>query len=247
MNNIFIPPSTDKIINRGGREKVPVYLFVDPDEPSILYIDTKEDIEIKNNSIYELNISTLNFSDGDSINKYKHTFLTSPSPIYVSVDDVLTLCKNLPIPIEDVLYYIKEASKIADYWAYHDSDGNTELNKIFNIDNIKEDYYPFYMFVKYKAVANCVRSFYMKVVSQPYKFRDILSDLERDEEMDLDALKHFLDDLDTEAEDWLELVVVITADPQWALRGKYSYAIMNQAYKPYHPTLINRQGWDRGY
>lgn len=114
-DNIFTPPSTDKVVYRGGREKVPVYLFIDPDEPSIVYINTKEDIEIKDNSIYELNIPNLTFSDGDKIIKYKHTFLTSPSPVYVDVDDVLMLCKNLPISIEDILFHIKEASKIADF------------------------------------------------------------------------------------------------------------------------------------
>lgn len=57
------------------------------------------------------------------------------------------------------------------------------------------------MFVKYTAVADCVKSFYMKVISQPFKFKDILSDLERDEEMDLDAIKKFLDSLENEADD----------------------------------------------
>ena len=244
MSNLFTPPDTDKTVIRGGREKVPAYLFVDPDEPSIIYISTKDDIKIIDNSIYELNIPEIRFKDGDIINKYKHDFITSPSPIYVDVNDVLVLCKNLPIAIEDILFYIKEASKIADYWAYHDSDTD---DKIFNEENIKQDYYPFYMFIKYQAVCNCVKSFYMKAISNPSKFRDMLSDLEREEQMDLNAIKNFLDYLEKEAEDWLDLVVTITADPQWALRGKYSYAVINQAYKPYHPTLIDRQDWSRGY
>ena len=65
--------------------------------------------------------------------------------------------------------------------------------------------------------------------------------------MDLDAIRKLLDDLTTEAEDWLELVATITADPKWALRGKYSYAVTNKTYRPYHRTLIDRNGWDRGY
>ena len=77
--------------------------------------------------------------------------------------------------------------------------------------------------------------------------QNVLSDLERQEKMDLDAIKKLLDSLSAEAEDWLELVATITADPKWALRGKYSYAVINKTYRPYHPTLIDRNGWNRGY
>lgn len=250
MSALFVPPESDEIINRAGREKIPVYLFIDPDEPSIIYIKTKDNIEIIDNSIYELNIPEINFSDGDYVNKYKYTFLTNPSPAYVTIEDVLSLCRNLPIDKKDVLYHIREASKVADYWAYHDSEFNEEASgfkKLYDVGNIKDEYYPFYMFVKYTAVVNCIKSFYIKAVSQPYKFKDALSDLEREEEMDLNAIKSLLDKLEAEADDWLDLVITITADPQWALRGKYSYAVISQNYRPYHPTLIDRQGWSRGY
>ena len=249
-NALFTPPETDKVINRGGREKIPVYLFTDPDEPNILYIYSKDDIEIIDNSIYDLIVPELNFTDDTTETKFKQSFITSPSPIYVEVDDVLKECRNIPIEQDLVIHSIKEASKIADYWAYHDLDDgvpNDEKDKLFTLDNIKDDYYPFYMFVKFTAVADCLKSFYIKAVSQPYKFKDILSDLERDEEMDLSAIKKLIDDLQDEADDWLDLVVTITADPQWALRGKYSFAITNKNYRPYHPTLIDRNGWSRGY
>ena len=36
-----------------------------------------------------------------------------------------------------------------------------------------------------------------------------------------------MDEMEHEADEWLELVVTITADPKWALRGKYSYAVYN--------------------
>lgn len=250
MDTIFTPPATDKVVNRGGREKVPAYLFIDPDEPSVLYIYSKNDIEIKDNSVYELNVPQINFNDNSTETKFKHTFITSPSPVYVDVDDVLKECRNIPIDKDIVIHSIKEASKIADYWAYHDMGDDapkTDDDKLFNLDNIKEDYYPFYMFVKHQAIAESLKTFYIKAVSQPYKFKDILSDLERDEEMDLAAIKALIDDLEKDAEEWLELIVTITADPKWALRGKYSFAITSKIYRPYHPTLIDRTGWSRGY
>ena len=251
MDTLFTPPTTDKVINRGGREKIPAYLFIDPNEPNVLYVSTKEDIEIADNSIYELNIPQINFADNSIETKFKYTFITSPSPVYADVDDVLKECRNIPIEKDIVIHSIKEASETVDFWAYHNMDDEdiptTEEDKLFNLDNIKEDYYPFYMFVKIQAVADSLKTFYIKAVSQPYKYKDILSDLERDEEMDLAAIKALIDDLENEAEEWLELVVTITADPKWALRGKYSFAITNKMYRPYHPTLIDQTGWSRGY
>lgn len=244
---LFEPSKDDKIINRAGRERIPVYLFIDPEEPSILYIQTKKDINILDNSIYDLTIPELLFDD-DTTEKCKHTFITAPSPAYVDIDDVLKECRNIPVDKDIIIHHIKHASQIADYWAYHDSDGQNSINKkVFDINNIEEDYYPFYMFVKYFSVADSIKSFYMEAITKPYKFKDVLSDLEREEQMDLSAIKTLIDEFENEAKEWLEIVVTITADPQWALRGKYSYAITNQNYKPYHSTLIDKTGWSRGY
>lgn len=245
---LFEPPKNDKIINRAGREKIPVYLFVDPEEPYILYIQTKDDIKILDNSIYDLTIPELVFDDDTIEEKYKHSFITAPSPAYVDINDVLKECRNIPVDKDIVIHHIKHASQIADYWAYHDSDGENSISdKVFDSDNIEKDYYPFYMFVKSLSVADSIKSFYMEAVTKPYKFKDVLSDLEREEQMDLGAIKDLIATLEDEAEEWLEIVVTITADPHWALRGKYSYAITNQNYRPYHPTLIDRTGWSRGY
>ena len=249
MGALFTPPETDKVISRGGREKLPAYIFIDPEEPNVLYISTVEDVEIKDNSIYDLMIPELEFEDETVETKFKHSFITAPSPAYVEVDDVLKECRNIPVDTDLIIYNIVKASNTADYWAYkhmEDSEYNNS-DPILKKETIKEDYYPFYMFVKYSALAGSLKAFYLKMVSQPYKFKDIISDLERDEEMDLSAIKKLIDDIEVEAKDWLELIVHITADPEWALRGKYSYAITNKYYRPYHPTLIDRTGWDRGY
>jgi hypothetical protein len=66
----------------------------------------------------------------------------------------------------------------------------------------------------------------------------------REEEMDFDALRKLMDDMEHEADEWLELVVTITADPKWALRGKYSYAVYNTYSNPYHKISWYRKGYD---
>ena len=62
----------------------------------------------------------------------------------------------------------------------------------------------------------------------------MLSDLERQEEWDLDAIRALINDFEEEAEEWLELIVTITADPKWALRGKYCYSTYYTYSNPYH-------------
>lgn len=232
-----------------GREKIPVYMFIDPDEPNIVYFQHNDQVKILDNSEYTLNVPSFEFEDGTTSTKENIKITTELKPMYVSIQDVKSLAGGLPLEDSDIAYHIRQASLIAEYWSCKDSELVPEkLADIFGTtEQIKEDYYPFHMFIKYQAVVDCVREFYIAAVARPSEYHDVLSDLERKEKMDLGAIKDLLDALTGEAEDWLTYVVTITADPQWALRGKYSYAITNKSYKPYHPTLLDRGGWDRGY
>lgn len=239
----------EQIINRGGREKIPAHLFVDPEDPTVLYIKVNDEIEILDNSIYELVAPNITFEDGDT-DTTNVSFLTKPTPLYVSVEDVLTLCSQLPINVQDIIFHIRAASKMANFHAFHnaeDLDSSSDLDKIFETKDFDKEYYPFYMFVKYKAAVESLKEFYIGAVTKPKEFLDALSDLQRKEVMDLDAIKKLLDSLENEADDWLEDVITITADPKWALRGKNSLAILNSNYRPYHPTYLDRTGWTRGY
>lgn len=247
MANFEFPDDEPRVL--AGREKIPVYMFVDPDEPNIIYFQHNDKVEILDNSEYTLNIPSFEFEDGTVSSKESMKITTALSPMYVTIQDVKSLAGGLPLDDADIAYHIRQASLIAEYWSCRESDMLPEkLATIFGgPKQIKDDYYPFYMFIKYQAVVDCVREFYIAAVARPSEYHDVLSDLERKEKMDLDAIKKLLDDLTAEAEDWLELVATITADPKWALRGKYSYAVTNRTYRPYHRTLIDRNGWDRGY
>lgn len=247
MANFEFPDDEPRVL--AGREKIPVYMFVDPDEPNIIYFQHNDKVEILDNSEYTLNIPSFEFEDGTVSSKESMKITTALSPMYVTIQDVKSLAGGLPLDDADIAYHIRQASLIAEYWSCRESDMLPEkLATIFGgPEQIKDDYYPFYMFIKYQAVVDCVREFYIAAVARPSEYHDVLSDLERKEKMDLDAIRKLLDNLTTEAEDWLELVATITADPKWALRGKYSYAVTNKTYRPYHRTLIDRNGWDRGY
>lgn len=243
----FKPPEDDKIKKLGKKEKIPAYIYADPDDPTIIYIKTNGVIQILDNSEYHLVIPNLQFNDGDIIDKFTCDFTTDISPCYVDINDVLTLCSGIHIDKRDVLLHIKTASEIVRYWAER---GDMDT-KLFNKESLKSDYYPFYMFVRYKAAVESLKEFYIGAVTDPYKYKDELSDLAREEEMDLDAIKQLIDDLNIEAEEYLNYIVTMTADPEWALRAKYSYSISLPFTRPYHDTFIDRKGggngWNRGY
>jgi hypothetical protein len=231
------------------KEKIKFKLLVDPDDPETLILKplvfhTAEDgTGLKPGSIYTVNLKDIEFEDG-SVYSNKETFITKPDDyMFVEVEDVQSHIRSLNIPDESVLDHIIDASKTAMYWAKKNAEDFKELPD-FKSPTFQEDYYPFYMYIKHTAMAESIREYYIGMVTQPKKWKDTLSDLGREEEMDFDALRKMLDDLEHEAEEWLELIVTITADPKWALRGKYSYAIYNTYSNPYHKISWYRSNYD---
>lgn len=227
------------------KEKISFQLLVDPDDPETLLLKPI-DTELISGSVYTVNIKELEFIDG-SIFSNKEEFITEPDNyMFVSVEDIKDHIGNLDISDTSILNHIIDASKTAMYWAKVNVDANTELPD-FNSETFQEDYYPFYMFIKHTAMAECIKEYYIELISGPKRWKDTLSDLGREEEMDFNALKRLMDDLEHEADEWLELVVTITADPKWALRGKYSYAVYNTYCKPYHAISWYKNDYSRGF
>ena len=55
----FRPPQDDKIKKLGKKEKIPAYVYADPDDPTIIYIRTNGVIEIVDNSLFEILLQKL--------------------------------------------------------------------------------------------------------------------------------------------------------------------------------------------
>ena len=243
------------------KEKIKFQLLVDPDDPETLILIPLEKNNIstmakpneqyrqgklKPGGIYTINIKDLEFEDG-SVYSNKEEFITKPENyMFVSIEDVQDHIRGLDIPDSSVLNHIIDASKTAMYWAKRNVSDFESLPD-FNSPTFQEDYYPFYMFIKHTAMAESIKEYYIEMVSGPKKWKDTLSDLGREEEMDFDALKKLMDELEHEADDWLNTVVTITADPKWALRGKYSYAIYNSYSNPYHKISWYKDDYSRGF
>ncbi len=238
------------------KEKVKFQLLVDPDDPETLILKPlilhtadsaeAENLGLKNGSIYTVNIKDIKFVDGSTFSG-KEEFYTKPDNyMFVDIEDVQDIVHGLDVPDESVLRHIIEASKTAMYWAKRNIDDFSTLPD-FNSPTFQEDYYPFYMFIKYSAMADTIREYYVEAITGPKKWKDTLSDLAREEEMDFDGLKGLINELDHMADEWLELVTTITADPKWALRGKYSYAVYNAYCNPYHKISWYKNDYTRGF
>lgn len=187
--------------------------------------------------------------DGTVFEAQKITYITEPDLYYVTLEEVLSMAHGLDLPEDRVLFHIREACRTANYWA-NKANGKLPKNEqiVLKKENIKDEYYPMYMFVKTKAIYDCIKEYYIEAVTKPYSVKDQVSDLVREEKISLTAIKALLDDLEKEYEEWLEKIVTITADPKWALRGKYAIPIStpnNKYFGLYHKTHLN--GFNRGY
>ena len=252
------------------KEKLKFKLLVDPDDPETLIlipveqqkptkpskptIGTAKPTEpqykqahLKSGGVYTVNLKDIEFEDGSRYSN-KETFITKPDDyMFVNVEDVQSHIKGLDISDESVLDHIIDASKMAMYWAKKNVEDTSKVPD-FNDPSFQEDYYPFYMFIKHTAIAHAIKEYYIELVTGPKKWKDTLSDLGREEEWDFDALRRMIDDYEHEADEWLELIVTITADPKWALRGKYSYSIYNAYSRPYHSISWYRNNdYNRGF
>lgn len=235
------------------KEKIKFKLLVDPDDPETLILKplvfhtAEAGTGLKPGSVYTVNIKDIEFEDGTKYSN-KEAFITKPDDyMFVSVEDVQSHIKGLDISDESILDHIIDASKMAVYWAKKNAE---DLSKVpdFNSPSFQEDYYPFYMYIKHTAIAHAIKEYYIELVTGPKKWKDTLSDLGREEEWDFDALRRMIDDYEHEADEWLELVVTITADPKWALRGKYSYSIYNAYSRPYHSiSWYKNNDYNRGF
>ena len=226
------------------KEKVKFEILVDPDDPSTIIF--KPLGELKDNMIYTLDIKNIRLDDGSNFSK-KQSFYTPLDHYYVPVKDIIDHISSVDPDEAEVITHIIHAGRSVLY--YCKRKGGTVPD--FTIDTIKEDYYPFYMYIKNHAIVDVLKNYYIEKASGPKKWRDVLSDLEREEEMDFDGLRDLIKTWEEEADEWLNLVVTITADPKWALRGKYCYSTWYTQANPYHRIHWGQRphntDYNRGY
>ena len=210
----------------------PLFGPIQPREQS-----NENEISFDDNSVYEFELEI----KGEKTlrkEKVKGRYITSPNPCYVDLKDVTSLARGFNLDEESVLFHIREASIYANHII-------TEFNKesypeqmVVTRENIKNEYFELYMFVRYKALRDCILEFYIQEAAKPNRIKNQTGDLVYEHEFDLKRLKDLLDEIEDEYGKWEEKIITITADPKALLRGKYSW-------NKYHPTRLSTTGFNR--
>lgn len=207
--------------------------------PKQIQEDIKEEnkVEFKDNSIYEFEIPNIKGKQTLKGENVRCKYITSPNPCYVDLKDVTSLANGLKLEDESVLYHIREASRHADHIVrQHNKDAIDQI--ILEKETIKEEVYGMYMFIKYKALKDCILDFYIKEASRPNRIKNQTGDLVYEHEFDLERLRKLIEEIEEEYEKWRGELTTITADPKSVLRGKYSWT-------KYYPTNLSTSGYSR--
>ena len=122
---------------------------------------------IKDNSLYEIRFKNLHSEDGKAVlESEKHSIVTKMTPSYCKVSDVAVLTDTFGISESTILYYIREASKFADYYSSDDTTVSTSTSTT----TTEEISIPQNMFVKTRVMLDCLLNAYVnKAASEGVK------------------------------------------------------------------------------
>lgn len=157
-------------------------------------IITKE--PIKDNSIYVITLSGIKSIDGkkELKPKTKIEVITAVTPMYCTLQSLSALVQNFNIPEKDLLIYIRDASKYADFIS-----GNKTNTSNTSIDFAKEQ------FTKTKAVLDClVRGVVQKSYSDGSKYTLDVATYE--ERSNLTELQKLIDALKKDLLKWQDAI-----------------------------------------
>ncbi len=70
---------------------------------------------IEDNSIYDIRFNGIKSMDGKILQNQQFKIATKMTPCYCSIDAVKILCEDFELPDSDILFFIRQASREADY------------------------------------------------------------------------------------------------------------------------------------
>lgn len=70
---------------------------------------------IEDNSIYDIRFNGIKSMDGKILQNQQFKITTKMTPCYCSIDAVKILCEDFELPDSDILFFIRQASREADY------------------------------------------------------------------------------------------------------------------------------------
>lgn len=233
-------------------EKMLCNLIADEYENNVLVITPFHLENFKQDSIYEFILPDIHFKDGSVFKSQKIKYITSPSLAYCTIDDIKTKLGDIDISDAQILYHIREASRLVEYYvrnAYEKQNINFSKEDLMqlrgSIEEMRNEHWLIWNIVVLKATYECLLTLYITMATKPDSVKEILSDLSKEFSYDLQALKELLNDYKKEFEEELKELYTM-ADPTWALRGKWSLPYLPGTNSPYH-GLNGMSGYNRSY
>lgn len=157
-------------------------------------------VTLKNNSIYSITISGLVDMNGDDVPTFTSEYRTPYSPLYCTLDSLKLVVDTFGIPDENMLSYIRQASKEADFIA-----GGTAVKSGSSIPFEVEQ------FVRTKATYDCLSRGFMERAYSGAGAEYTLDVATFKDSLNSGAFKDLLDRLGKELRKW-----------QDAIRGYYN-------------------------
>ena len=235
-----------------ARERVLCNVNIDTIEPNVLLIKPFHLKDFDNDSIYEFKLPDIKAKNGSILKAHKIKYITKPSIMYASIDDVKNKLGDIDISDEIILYQIKEASRLIEIViqkAHENQNVNFSKEHLqelrYNIDQVKNEHSLVWHFVVYKACYECLTTLYLTLATKPNKVKEVLSDLSKEFNLDLSALKKLLDAFKKDFEDILDQILTF-ADPVFAVRGRTALPVDIDFGAPYY-KINGMGGYNRSY
>lgn len=233
------------------RERIMCNINVDEIEPNVLIIQPFHLKDFDDDSVYEFKLPNIFATNGSMLKAQKIKYVTKPSIMYADIKDVRKLLGDININDETILYQIKEASRLIEYFLLSNDKNSFEFSKEDlmklrdNVDELKSSQNYIWQFVVYKACYEALTTLYIYMATNPDKVKEVLSDLSKEFSFNLKALKDLLDDFKKKFEDILNRIVTF-ADPTFALRGRTAIPVDIDLGAPYYRTN-GMNGYNRAY
>ena len=192
---------------------------------NMLIVDVPEGL--KDNSQYELRIKGLKSKDGKaSLDTFKYTLVTAMSPAYCTVSDMAVFRDTFDIPESMILYYIREASKYADYIREASETLTTSSATTVEIT------FPMFQFVRTKVMLDCLlKAFINKAAGAGIKGTLGKISFENTEKY-ASNLDDLLDFLKAQLKMWQDAI------RGYELEGRAAPVWAKKAYKTQNPTTF---------
>lgn len=234
------------------KERVACSVHIDEVEPNVLIIKPFHLKDFDENSIYEFKLPEIKAVNGTVLKAQKIKYITKPSIMYASIDDIKRRLGDIDISDEIILYQIKEASRLIEVIVQRQYErNNVEFSKEHlvelrqNIEQVKDEHSLVWHFVVYKTCYECLTTLYVAMATKPDKVKELLSDLSKEFSYNLNAIKDLLKSFKSNFDDTLNKILTF-ADPVFAVRGRTAIPVNIDLGAPYY-RINGMEGYNRSY